>query len=80
MAPIVLAFYFGLACTTAPTPTGQPFPNDYVWPADCLDLACPNVTADMNDYKAPGKGLKTEDLLTLGYESQWHKAQCTGRG
>jgi hypothetical protein len=78
MTPIILAF--SIVCTITPTPTGKPFPLDYTWPPDCLDLACPNVTADMNDYKSQGRKLKLNDVLELGYMSQWHKAQCTGRG
>ena len=78
MTPLLLAF--SIICTNACTPTGQPFPNDYLCPADCLDLACPNTTAAMNDYKSAGRKLKLDDVLDLGYMSQWHKAQCVGRG
>ena len=78
MTPIILAF--GIACTIPPTATGQPFPNDYVYSADCLALACPNTTTQMTDYKSTGKKLKLNDVLDLGYMSQWHKAQCQGLG
>ena len=78
MTPIILAF--SIVCSTAPVATSQPFPNDYTYAPDCLDLACPNVTAAMNDYKSQGKHLKLPDVLDLGYMSQWHKAQCAGRG
>ena len=78
MTPIILAF--AIVCTTAPRPTALPFPNDYTWPDDCLAIACPNITAAMNDYKSAGKKLKLEDVVDLGKMSQWHKAQCTGRG
>lgn len=79
MTPIVLAL-FAIVCTIAPTPTGLPFPNNYTWAPDCLDLACPNTTALMNDLKSAGKKLKLDDVLDLGYMSKWHAAQCTGRG
>jgi hypothetical protein len=78
VTPIIVAWF--IACTVAPTPTGQPYPNDYTYTPDCLDLACPNVTAITNDYKAQGRKLKLEDVLELGYMSQWHTAQCKGRG
>ena len=78
MTPLLLAF--SIVCTIAPTPTSQPFPLDYTYPADCLDLACPNTTAAMNDYKAVDRKLKLDDVLDLGYMSQWHKAQCVGKG
>jgi hypothetical protein len=78
MTPTIIAF--AIVCTTAPTPTVQPFPNDYTWPSDCLAIACPNITAQMNDYKAAGKKLKLDDVLDLGYMSKWHAAQCVGRG
>ena len=78
MTPIILAF-FAITCTSAAIPTGEPFPNNYVFPEDCLLRACPNVTKMIADYqkeKHPSAAEKADMAATI----QWHTANCVGKG
>jgi hypothetical protein len=93
MTPIILAFV--IICSTAPTPTGKPFPGDYTWDPACLKHApttnidgttntgaCPGVTKNIADYVAQNKKapLSYDDRVDLGKMIQWHTRNCNGLG